>query len=607
MVTGWGSVDATALIGQWPTTVAKAPQIIEFSSSCLPSIVNPTYCGVDAEVSAGLPIVFTSNSPAVCTVSGTLFSSGIWVGEVGFVSNGTCSITASQPGNANYAAAAPVTWSGSSIGGVWSTSPASNAISGQVFFSLSGSGLGGVTMTLSGPQGGSTTTTASGSYSFAAQFGGGVCCYTVTPSEVGLTFEPPFQTFPTLPISRTANFLASIVPSYGISGTVTVAGNGLSGVLMTLGGAQSGSTTTNASGSYSILGYEGANYTVTPSLSGYSFSPPNATFNNLGSSMPTANFTATVSTSLIGINGRVNLAGSGLSGVLMTLGGSTSVSATTDSSGDYSLSGNDGGSYTLTPSLSGYSFSPPSVTFSNLGSGSLTANFAATGISPISVTNDASFATSISPGSLVALFGNGNVLSGITASGFNTPLPTSSGGTSVTINGIYCPLVYVSPTQINLQAPTGLSAGAATVVVNNNGKTFNSTAQVSTAAPGIFTSDYNVTAILQDGNGGLLNQNNPASPGQSVAMYLTGIGPVTNYPGDGKPAPFGPLAQSTSSYTLTVNGTGAHVDYLGLSPGWAGLGQINFEIPAGTPAGNTIPVALTIAGTASKTVEISVK
>jgi uncharacterized protein (TIGR03437 family) len=208
---------------------------------------------------------------------------------------------------------------------------------------------------------------------------------------------------------------------------------------------------------------------------------------------------------------------------------------------------------------------------------------------------------------LVALFGNGNILSNSTASGFSTPLPTSSGGTSVTMNEILCPLVYVSPTQINLQAPMALTPGAAAVVVNNNGQIFSTTVQVLSAAPGIFTSDYVITAILQDGNGVVLNQNNPATPGQTVAIYLTGIGPVTNYPGDGEPAPFGPLAQSNSSYTLTVNGTAAHVDYLGLTPGLVGVGQINFEIPAGTPSGNTIPVVLTIAGTASKTVQISVK
>jgi uncharacterized protein (TIGR03437 family) len=478
-------------------------------------------------------------------------------------------------------------------------------ISGQVTYS--GSAAGGVTVVLSGSQSGSTTTNGSGNYSFAVQKGGS---YTVAISGSDSP-NPPGQTFNNLSGSQTANFSLTIPAIFLIGGQVTLSGGGLGGVTMTLSGATAGATTTNGSGSYSFLASGAGSYTITPSLSGYGFNPPSLTFSikNPGGNQ-TANFSVTTEPSVptVTISGTVSISGSGLSGVLMTLGGAQSGSATTNASGGYMLSGYEGASYTVTPSLSGFSFSPPSATFNNLGSGTLAASFTATvSTSLISVTNDASFVTSISPGSLVALFGNGNVLSGITASGFNTPLPTSSGGTSVTINGIYCPLVYVSPTQINLQAPMELAVGTATVVVNNNGTTFSATVQVPSATPGIFTSDYIVTAILQDGNGNLLTASSPASPGQSVAMYLTGIGPVSNYPGDGNPAPFGPLAQSTSSYTLTVNGTAAHIDYLGLAPGWTGLGQINFEIPAGTPAGNTIPVVLTIAGTASKTVQISVK
>ncbi len=52
-----------------------------------------------ATASSGLPIAFASTSPAVCTVAGT---------TVSMVSPGDCSITASQAGNNNYAAATPV-------------------------------------------------------------------------------------------------------------------------------------------------------------------------------------------------------------------------------------------------------------------------------------------------------------------------------------------------------------------------------------------------------------------------------------------------------------------------------------------------------------------
>ena len=227
----------------------------------------------------------------------------------------------------------------------------------------------------------------------------------------------------------------------------------------------------------------------------------------------------------------------------------------------------------------------------------------------ITVKNAASLATEISPGSLVSLFGNGNVLA-TTVPGFNAPLPTSANGTSVTINGILCPLLYVSPSQINLQAPMELQPGTATAIVSNNGQVFSTTVQVLTAAPGIFTTDYYVNggvAILQDSaTFTVLNASNPAVPGQNVTMYFTGIGPITNNPGTGNAAPLSPLSQSTSTVGVTVNGISVQPSFTGLTPGSVGVGQLNFQLPANTPSGNSIPVVLTINGVSGTTVHISV-
>jgi uncharacterized protein (TIGR03437 family) len=57
---------------------------------------------IGATASSALPVAFASNTASACTVSGV---------TVTIVAVGTCSITASQPGNANYLAAAPVTQS----------------------------------------------------------------------------------------------------------------------------------------------------------------------------------------------------------------------------------------------------------------------------------------------------------------------------------------------------------------------------------------------------------------------------------------------------------------------------------------------------------------
>ena len=54
---------------------------------------------LSATASSGLTVAFASTTPTVCTVSGTTAT---------FLTAGTCSITASQSGNATYAAATPV-------------------------------------------------------------------------------------------------------------------------------------------------------------------------------------------------------------------------------------------------------------------------------------------------------------------------------------------------------------------------------------------------------------------------------------------------------------------------------------------------------------------
>ena len=158
-----------------------------------------------------------------------------------------------------------------------------------------------------------------------------------------------------------------------ISGQVTLSGSGLTGVTMTLSGSQSGSTATNGSGSYNFAVQADGNYTVTPSLSGYTFSPPSQTFNGLGGNQ-VANFSASPVVTNYTISGQVTLSGSGLSGVTMTLSGSQSGSTATNGSGSYSFTVQADGNYTVTPSLSGYTFSPPSQTFNGLG-GNQVANF----------------------------------------------------------------------------------------------------------------------------------------------------------------------------------------------------------------------------------------
>jgi hypothetical protein len=104
------------------------------------------------------------------------------------------------------------------------------------------------------------------------------------------------------------------------------------------------------------------------------------------------------------ISGQVTLSGSGLGGVTVTLSGSQGASATTSGSGNYSFTVPAGGNYTVAPSLSGYSFNPPSSSFNNL-SANQTANFTATPI-PYTISGQVTLSGSGLSGVTVTLSGS---------------------------------------------------------------------------------------------------------------------------------------------------------------------------------------------------------
>ena len=227
-----------------------------------------------------------------------------------------------------------------------------HVISGTIQYQ--GSGLSGVTVTLTGDVSDATTTDANGNYSFSSiDYNTG---YTVTPTRTGYEFSP-VSSSGTVNGDKDHDFTALAV--YSISGTITQGGSPLSGATVTLSGDVSGSTTTDGSGNYSFTGIdEGSNYAVTPSKSGSTFSPVSAS----GTLNANADhdFTATLNTYTI--SGTVTEGGSPLAGVTITLSGGVSDSDTTDASGNYSFIGiNYGTSYTVTPTFTDHFFLPLSA------------------------------------------------------------------------------------------------------------------------------------------------------------------------------------------------------------------------------------------------------
>jgi len=145
---------------------------------------------------------------------------------------------------------------------------------------------------------------------------------------------------------------SNTVPTYTISGKVT--GAVVSGVSINLTGTTITSTTTDSSGNYSFTGRSDGNYTLTPSMTGYTFSPSSTALTVSGANVTTINFTATANTVTYSMSGTIHIgsnSGAVLSGATVSIAGLT---ATTSSTGTFSITGIPSGTYAFSVSKSGY-------------------------------------------------------------------------------------------------------------------------------------------------------------------------------------------------------------------------------------------------------------
>ena len=159
--------------------------------------------------------------------------------------------------------------------------------------------------------------------------------------------------------------------TYNISGIVS---GGATGVQILLTGASSVATTTDSSGNFSFNKLNIGSYSVVPYVSGFTFTPISTAVTLSNANVPATNFIASAYTGpTYLLSGTVDT----LIGVTLTLSGGAS--GTFNSyAGLYSFANLPTGSYTVIPSLSGYTFSPASATASVSSTNVTLPNFAAT-------------------------------------------------------------------------------------------------------------------------------------------------------------------------------------------------------------------------------------
>ncbi len=206
------------------------------------------------------------------------------------LANGTYTVTPSHAGYIFTPSSLSAMVSGANIttGLSFTATAQTFSISGTISPAAGGSGA---TVTLSGAAAATTTADGAGNYTFAGLANG---TYALTPSRTGYTFNPSTQAATVSGANVTGiNFTATaqVGQTFSISGTISPTTGG-SGATVTLSGAATATTTADGAGNYTFGGLGNGTYTVTPTNTGFTFTPANQSVTVSGANITGVNFTA---------------------------------------------------------------------------------------------------------------------------------------------------------------------------------------------------------------------------------------------------------------------------------------------------------------------------
>ncbi len=272
-------------------------------------------------------------------------------------------------------------------------------------------------------------------------------------------------------------------------------------------------------------------------------------------------------------------------------------------------SGNSVGPVTLTVTAN-----DPTRTLT--GTRMVTGGLGASSLAPVlsGAVNGASFAPNspLAPGSMISLFGSnlGNGIAGAAA----LPLSTTLSDATVVMAGNSLPLLFADGGQINAVVSAGINTNTSQqiLVQRDNTLSIPISVDVAPANPAVFPYPLpgdppQQGAIVNAFTYVVADPKAPVTAGDVLAIFGTGLGAVDQAIPDGAAAPSMPPANTVAHATVTIGGQPATVTFSGLSPGFAGLYQIDAVVPGGVAPGNDVPVVVSIAGETGPTVTIAVK
>jgi uncharacterized protein (TIGR03437 family) len=209
--------------------------------------------------------------------------------------------------------------------------------------------------------------------------------------------------------------------------------------------------------------------------------------------------------------------------------------------------------------------------------------------------------TDFSPGTWLEIYGSNfsTVTKEWAGSDFNgSNAPTSLDNVRVKINGQSAFMRFLSPGQINVQAPANANGALNVTVENCNSISPPANLNQVTAAPGMLASNGKLVAFASD------NTLRAARPGETIVAYGIGFGATT--PAVAPGTIVGVANSLAEPLTVTIGGvqlTPQQIQYAGLSPNFVGLYQFNLIVPT-VPDGDQ-PITMRV-GSSSLTQTLTV-
>ena len=191
----------------------------------------------------------------------------------------------------------------------------------------------------------------------------------------------------------------------------------------------------------------------------------------------------------------------------------------------------------------------------------------------------------LAPGSVAQVYGS-NLGPSVIFGAPSVPLPMQLDGTFMLVGGIPAPLYFVLNNPIAIQIPFELSPNQqyAAIASVNGALSLPVTIPVVPVQPAIaLNTDGTVNAQHSDYSP--ITAASPATPGEAITIYLTGMGSTNPSVLSGSPSPL-QLVPAAVQPTVTVDSQNATIGYAGLTPTGIGLYQINLTVPANARSGN---------------------